>query len=79
VLDLRGRDPDARLVPIDLCDIGDLEIYRSTVEEYEGLVKQVFSLLGAQLRGHKLLRKPPRRVPGDPARKPRSEPRESSA
>jgi hypothetical protein len=79
VLDLRASDRDARLLPIDLCDVGDLEIYRSTVEEYEGLVKQVFSLLGAQLRGRDLLRKPPRRVPADPARAPRSEERESSA
>lgn len=77
VLDLRARD--ARLVPIDLCDVGELEIYRSTVEEYESLVKQMFSLLGAQARGQYLARKPPRKVPADPASTPRSEPRESSA
>jgi hypothetical protein len=58
VLDLRAYDPTTPLVTRDLHEIGDLGIYRSTVKEYEELVKQVFSLLGAQFRGQNLLRKP---------------------
>src|SRR5712692_8190144 len=56
VLDLRASNPTSRLVTRDLHEIGDLGIYRSTVEEYEELVKQVFSLLGAQFRGQNLVR-----------------------
>lgn len=58
VLDLRAYDPTTPLATRDLHEIGDLGIYRNTVEEYEELVKQVFSLLGAQFRGQSLLRKP---------------------
>lgn len=57
-LDLRAYDPTVPLATRDLHEIGDLGIYRSTVEEYEELVKQVFTLLGAQLRRQDLLRKP---------------------
>lgn len=57
-LDLRGYDPATPLATRDLHEIADLGIYRSTVEEYEELVKQVFALLGAQLRSQHPARKP---------------------
>lgn len=42
LLDLCGRDG---LEPRDLHTVADLEIYASTVQEYEGLVLQMFRLL----------------------------------
>jgi len=53
VVDLRGYRPDDPLTTADLHDLPILDIYRSTVEEYEGLVKQVFS---------ELSRKPPAKM-----------------
>lgn len=74
---LNLRDREAGLVPVNLWEVEELGIYRSTVEEYEELVKQVFSLLGAQSRGREPVRKPPKKV--DPANTPRSEPRASAS
>jgi hypothetical protein len=74
---LKLRDREAGLVPVNLWEVEELGIYRSTVEEYEDLVKQVFSLLGAQSRGHESVRKPPRKV--DPVNIARVEPRASAS
>jgi hypothetical protein len=74
---LQLRDRDASLAPVNLWEVEELGVYRSTAEEYEDLVKQVFSLLGAQSRGRESVRKPPRKV--DPANTPRSEPRASAS
>jgi hypothetical protein len=64
-VDLRTYDPQKRLT-CDLHEIADLGIYRSTIEEYEELVKQVFALLGAQVRGQDASRKPLGKMVGDP-------------
>ncbi len=48
-LNLRGYEPSVPLVTRDLYDVPELGIYRSTVEEYEQLAKQIFSLLATQL------------------------------
>lgn len=74
---LQLRDRDASLAPVNLWEVEELGVYRSTAEEYEDLVKQVFSLLGAQSRGRESVRKPPRTV--DPGNTPRSEPRASAS
>jgi hypothetical protein len=66
VIDLRGYCPDAPLTTADLHDLPVLDIYRSTVEEYEGLVKQVFSLLGGQARRPELPQKPLAKMPQEP-------------
>lgn len=76
-LDLRSYDPNLPLATRDLHEIDDLGIYRSTVEEYEELVKQIFSLLGAQLRGQDPLRKPPGKVTADASDVPNAGVRES--
>jgi hypothetical protein len=65
-IDLRGYHPDAPLTTADLHDLPVLDIYRSTVEEYEGLVKQVFSLLGGQARRPELPQKPLAKMPQEP-------------
>ncbi len=57
-LNLRACDPYTPLSTVDLHEVAELGIYRSTVAEYEGLVKQIFSLLGAQLHGQDPIRKP---------------------
>lgn len=57
-LTLHAYDPDTPLTTIDLHEVGELGIYPSTVTECEGLVKQIFSLLGAQLHGQDPERKP---------------------
>ena len=63
VVDLQQYTPDTPLTTMDLHEAGDLGIYKSAVEEYEGLVKQVFSLLGQQVRVDNALRKPEVRIP----------------
>src|SRR6266567_4430838 len=65
-IDLRGYRPDAPLTTADLHDLPVLDIYRSTVEEYEGLVKQVFSLLGSHERSPELPQKPPAKMSPEP-------------
>jgi len=65
-IDLRGYRPDAPLTTADLHDLPVLDIYRSTVEEYEGLVKQVFSLLGSHARSPELPQKPPAKMSPEP-------------
>src|SRR5207244_2847823 len=50
--------PGVSLIVPYLHDLPGLDIYRSTVEEYEGLVKQVFSLLGSHARSPELPQKP---------------------
>ena len=66
VIDLRGYRPDAPLTTVDLHDLPVLDIYRSTVEEYEGLVKQVFALLGSRARSAELPQMPPAKMPAGP-------------
>ncbi|HEV8531168.1 MAG TPA: hypothetical protein VGT00_07125 [Methylomirabilota bacterium] len=61
-IDLRGYRPQALVTTSDLHALPTLDIYRSTVEEYEGLVKEVFSLLGAHARGPELPQKPPGKI-----------------
>ncbi len=63
-LNLRGYEPGAPLATRDLYEVPELGIYRSTVEEYEQLAKQIFSLLAAQLPDRWRLRKPLGKVTG---------------
>ena len=71
VIDLRGYRPDGPLTTADLHHLPLLDIYRSTVEEYEGLVKQVFSLVGNPARSPELPRKPPAKMPAQVPEEPR--------
>jgi hypothetical protein len=57
-LDLRGYDPSAPAATRDLYEVPELDIYRTTVAEYEELVKQIFSLLGSPSLGQVRPRKP---------------------
>jgi hypothetical protein len=61
-LDLRGYDPISPPATRDLHEIPELDIYRTTVAEYEELVKQIFSLLGSPALGQVLARKPPCKI-----------------
>ena len=63
-LDLRGYEPNSPLATRNLYEVAELGIYRSTVEEYEQLVKQIFSLLGSQLSDRGKGRKPLSKVTG---------------
>jgi hypothetical protein len=45
VVDLATARPGAPLVAIDLHHVHDLDIYLTTVREYEGLVRQIFPIL----------------------------------
>ena len=45
ILDLAAVRPGEPLVSVDLHYVRDLDIYLSTVQEYEGLVRQIFPLL----------------------------------
>lgn len=45
VIDLAARRPGETLVSVDLHQVRELDIYATTVREYEGLVKQIFPLL----------------------------------
>jgi hypothetical protein len=45
VLDLAAVRPGEPLVSVDLHYVTDLDIYLTTVQEYEGLVRQIFPLL----------------------------------
>jgi hypothetical protein len=49
VIDLAAARPGAPLASVDLHYVPDLDIYLTTVQEYEGLVRQIFPLfrLGA--------------------------------
>ena len=65
VIDLSQYSPDGPLVTFDLADVSELDIYRKNVQEYDGLVKQIFPLLNSQPRTEDLPRKPPAKVAGD--------------
>jgi hypothetical protein len=45
VIDLFATRPGAALASVDLHQVRDLDIYTTTVQEYEGLVRQIFTLL----------------------------------
>lgn len=45
VLDLATTRPGAPFVSVDLHEVVELDIYPTTVREYEGLVRQIFPLL----------------------------------
>lgn len=45
VIDLATTRPGEPLVTVDLHHVHDLDIYLTTVQEYEGLVKQIFPIL----------------------------------
>ena len=45
VLDLAPASPGAPLVTVDLHEVPVLDVYPTTVREYEGLVRQIFPLL----------------------------------
>ena len=66
VLDLRRYDASAPPATRDLHEVPELDIYRTTVTEYEELVKQIFSLLGSPSLGQVLPRKPHHKI-GVPA------------
>jgi hypothetical protein len=57
-LDLRGYDPSAPPITRDLHEVSELDIYRTTVAEYEELVNQIFSVLGSPSLGQALPRRP---------------------
>jgi hypothetical protein len=63
-LNLRGYEPSSPLATRDLYEVPELGIFRSTVEEYEQLAKQIFSLLAAQLPDRWRVRKPLGKVTG---------------
>jgi hypothetical protein len=45
VLDLAAAQPGAPLVTVDLHYVHDFDVYLTTAQEYEGLVRQIFPLL----------------------------------
>jgi hypothetical protein len=45
VVDLATYDPGRQIATVDLHDVPDLDIFPSTVAEYESLVRSLFSLL----------------------------------
>ena len=45
VLDLAPAPPGAPFASVDLHDVPELDVYPTTVREYEGLVRQIFPLL----------------------------------
>jgi hypothetical protein len=45
VLNVTAARPGAPLATVDLHDVADLDIYLTTVQEYEALVRQIFPLL----------------------------------
>ena len=45
VLDVAAARSGAPLAAVDLHGVADLDIYRTTVQEYEMLVRQIFPLL----------------------------------
>ena len=65
VLDFRESSPDSPLGTIDLCEARAFGISTSIIEEHEGLVRQLFSPLGARSIGPGELRKPPARISPD--------------
>ena len=62
VLDLPRLDPDAPLATIDLHESTALRIDKTTVDEYEGLVRQIFSVLGGPAHARQDQRKPGAKV-----------------
>src|SRR5262250_928647 len=57
-LDLRGYDASAPPITRDLHEVSELDIYRTTVAEYEELVNQIFSVVAAPSLGQALPRRP---------------------
>ena len=47
VFSVRDHADDAEPAPVDLHNVADLDIFKTTVQEYEGLVHEIFSLLSA--------------------------------
>ncbi len=78
---------DTPPVTLDLHQVTGLDIYRKTVEEYEGLVREIFPILGSRSEGAgrggsgEWVRKPEARMPGRSegpgplARRPAGDPR----
>ena len=62
LLDRPRLAPDAPLATIDLHESTALGIDKTTVDEYEGLVRQVFSVLGGPALGRQDPRKPGAKV-----------------
>lgn len=64
VVDIRQCAPGVPWHTVDLHEVGELDIYWHTVEEYEGLVKMIFPVLSGCARGGVSARKPGQRLPG---------------
>ena len=47
VFDVKNHMPGTAPILLDLHQLPGLDIFRTTVEEYEGLVRQIFPLLGS--------------------------------
>ena len=71
-------------VTLDLHLVPGLDVYRRTVEEYEGLVREIFPILGSRSeppvrdgsdRSHKRPARMPGRRDGHPPRRPAGDPR----
>jgi hypothetical protein len=63
VVDLAVYVPGRAIATVDLHDVPDLDIFASTVAEYESLVRSLFSLLNGGLAAAS--RKPPVKAGGD--------------
>jgi hypothetical protein len=68
LLDLRGADPDTPLAPIDLFEVQVLGIQKAITDQYEPLLRQVFT----SLQETDQLRKHPVKLPGSNERLGRS-------
>ena len=64
VADLRQGPGGASPHTVDLHEIGDLDIYWHTVEEYDCLVKMIFPVLSGSARASTAVRKLAHRLPG---------------
>ncbi len=74
-----GRSDGAPPVTLDLHLVPGLDIYRRTVEEYEGLVREIFPILGARSGAPRSAasdcgRKPVARMPGRGERRGHGQP-----
>lgn len=63
VADMAAYAPDRPIATVDLHDVADLDIFPTTVAEYESLVRSLFSLLGAE--GGEPVRQSPTRIGPD--------------
>jgi hypothetical protein len=50
VFEVKTHIPDVAPVLVDLHELTDLDIFRTTVQEYEGLVREIFTLLNVYAR-----------------------------